>query len=151
MDSVSSDSLPGTNLKVGKMMSSSQFLSIAGILGLVFGLLLVVVPAQFLAMYGSMGGEVVIGMARGWGASLLGLGVIAWSARNSSGPVVQAILLGTFVSALIGGLNSLYGVLMGGMGEMGWLNVVIQAFLVVGAGMLRFGGSGNSGGAAPAE
>jgi len=151
MDPVEVDSLPRTNLKWGKMMSSSQFLSIAGILGLVFGLLLVLVPAQFLAMYGDMGGEVVIGMARGWGASLLGLGVIAWSARNASGPAVQAILLGTFVSALIGGANSLYGILMGGMGDMGWLNVAIQAFLAVGAGMLRFGGSGDTGGAAPAE
>ena len=76
------------------------------------------------------------------------MGVIAWGAKDSSGPVVDAVLLGIFVSALVGGANSLYGVLAGGMGELGWLNVAIQAFLLVISGMLRFGGSGD---AAPSE
>jgi len=76
-------------------MKLNNFLSIAGILALLFGLAFLFVPVQTMAMYGvtlDISGQYV---ARYLGSAFLGIGVLNWSARNAkpNDGGVRAIIL----------------------------------------------------------
>ena len=70
---------------------------IGGIAAIVFGLGLLVFPTTMLANFGlgiSDGAKV---LSRDVGATLIGLGVINWMARNATGDALRALLVGNVV------------------------------------------------------
>jgi hypothetical protein len=76
---------------------------ISAIIAVLIGLALILLPASVMRSYGVEVNDAAIFMARLLGAADLGIGVIAWLVKDSSGSVdLRAILLGgcTAASAL---------------------------------------------------
>ena len=124
-------------------MKLNTFLSIAGILALLFGLAFLFVPVQTMAMYGvtlDISGQYV---ARYLGSAFLGLGVLNWSARNakSNDGGVRAIIMGGVILSITGFIASLFDVFTGPGNNFVWSTVVIYFFLMLGYGYFQFGAS----------
>ena len=70
---------------------------IGAVAAFVFGLALVVFPASLLAGFGVGAPNEAIDLSRDVGATLIGLGVINWMARDAAGAALRAILVGNVV------------------------------------------------------
>jgi len=70
---------------------------IGGIAAVVFGLALFVSPESMLAGFGLATPVAAKVLSRDVGATLIGLGVINWMARNASGEALRALLVGNVV------------------------------------------------------
>jgi len=121
-------------------MKLNNFLSIAGILALLFGLAFLFVPVQTMAMYGvtlDISGQYV---ARYLGSAFLGLGVLNWSARNAkpNDGGVRAIILGGVILSITGFIASLFDVFTGPGNNLVWSTVAIYFFLMLGYGYFQF-------------
>ncbi len=121
-------------------MKLNTFLSIAGILALLFGLAFLLVPVQTMANYGvtlDISGQYV---ARYLGSAFLGLGVLNWSARNAkpNDGGVRAIILGGVILSITGFIASLFDVFTGPGNNLVWSTVVIYFFLMFGYGYFQF-------------
>src|SRR5438034_10546276 len=80
---------------------------IGGAAALLFGLALFVTPESMLAGFGVVAPASTKVLARDVGATLIGLGVINWMARNASRAAVRALLVGNVVvQALALGINT---------------------------------------------
>jgi hypothetical protein len=78
-------------------MSSRLALMIGGVAAIIFGLGLLVFPDSMLAGFGlGVPVEAKI-LSRDVGATLIGLGVINWMARNAIGETLRALLVGNVV------------------------------------------------------
>jgi hypothetical protein len=73
------------------------FLAIAAILAWLFGAALLAAPAQFYAPTGMQMTPMLATVAQAHGATLVGLGVIDWLARNAERKGVIAVLAGNLV------------------------------------------------------
>ena len=73
------------------------FLAIAAILAWIFALALLLAPAKFYAPTGLTLTPMLATLAQAHGATLFGLGVINWCARQASGRGLIAVLFGNFV------------------------------------------------------
>jgi hypothetical protein len=70
---------------------------IGGVAAVAFGLALLVFPTSMLAGFGlGVPNEAKI-LSRDVGATLIGLGVINWMARNATGQALRALLVGNVV------------------------------------------------------
>ena len=97
------------------------------ILGLVNGVGALVMPAVFASLYGFAGalspGGLVFGQVAG--AAFLGVGIVAWFARNAEDSVARrAIVLGFGMHGAVGGLVVILALLSGVMGPAGWMAVL---------------------------
>jgi hypothetical protein len=72
-------------------------LMIGGVAAVVFGLALLVFPTSMLAGFGLAVPNEAKALSRDVGATLIGLGVINWMARNATGEVLRALLVGNVV------------------------------------------------------
>jgi hypothetical protein len=72
-------------------------LMIGGVAALVFGLALLVFPTSMLAGFGLAVPNEAKVLSRDVGATLIGLGVINWMARNATGDALRALLVGNVV------------------------------------------------------
>lgn len=70
---------------------------IGGVAALVFGLALLVFPSSMLAGFGLAVPTEAKVLSRDVGATLIGLGVINWMARNATGQALRALLVGNVV------------------------------------------------------
>ena len=70
---------------------------IGGIAAIAFGLALFVSPDALLAGFGVAAPVSATVLARDVGATLIGLGVINWMARDATGEVLRALLVGNVV------------------------------------------------------
>ena len=70
---------------------------IGGVAAVVFGLALFVSPESMLAGFGLATPVAAKVLSRDVGATLIGLGVINWMARNATGEALRAILVGNVV------------------------------------------------------
>jgi hypothetical protein len=71
---------------------------IGGVAAIVFGLGLLVFPGAMFAGFGLGGAPVQAEiLSRDVGATLIGLGVINWMARNATGEALRALLVGNVV------------------------------------------------------
>src|SRR5205807_8924196 len=88
-------------------------LMIGGIAAVFFGLALFVSPESMLAGFGVATPVAAKVLARDVGATLIGLGVINWMARNASGEVLRALLVGNVVVQALEILINGYEVVVG--------------------------------------
>jgi hypothetical protein len=70
---------------------------IGGVAALVFGGALLVFPSSMLAGFGLAVPTEAKVLSRDVGATLIGLGVINWMARNATGEALRALLVGNVV------------------------------------------------------
>ena len=116
-------------------MKLSTFLSIAGLLALVFGASFLLAPAATLAPYGVTTDATGIYMSRYFGSALVQLGLVLLLARRVGDGVAQrAIVLGSFAGVLAGLGVALSAQLTRAVNALGWSTVAIYLLLALGYG-----------------
>jgi hypothetical protein len=86
---------------------------IGGVAAVVFGLALFVSPESMLAGFGLAPSAAAKVLSRDVGATLIGLGVINWMARNATGEVLRALLVGNVVVQALELLINGYEIVIG--------------------------------------
>lgn len=120
-------------------MKLKIILVINAIVVAVFGIALVLIPAQLLSLYGITVDTPLKYMAQLFGAALIGFAVLTWSARNSSDSgACRAIILALFVTAAIGCIVAVLGALAGFMNPLSWSTVAIYLFFAAVFGYFQF-------------
>jgi len=122
-------------------MNSKNYFITEAIISFLFGIVLILVPTQFLANYmvdGDNLGAVARGVARAYGGLLIGVGIIAWLNRNAQGAVRKSLLIACLVVALTAGIAYLAEVVPGNVNSTTWTTVGICAFLGTWAILLLF-------------
>ena len=104
---------------------------IGGVAAMVFGLGLLVFPDSMLAGFGLGVPVQAKVLSRDVGATLIGLGVINWMARNASGETLRALLVGNVVVQALELLINGYEVAVGDLPTQAAGGLVIH--LVLGA------------------
>ena len=111
-------------------MKLSTLFIINTIVAILFGLGFVLLPATVLSWYGVTLNDAGLYIARLFGGSLLGFGIISWLVRESAGSAeLRAILLAFFISDVLGFVLSLIYQLQGVANALGWSTVVIYLLL----------------------
>ena len=120
-------------------MNLKTVYTISGVIGILFGLALLLVPASFFSMYGPDTNDALIFTGRLLGAAYIGFAVIAWQIRSASDPDVgKTVLPGFFISYGIGFVAALIAQLSGVVNAMGWSSVVIMLLFTLGFGYFQF-------------
>lgn len=107
---------------------------------LFFGVVLVLIPKSFLSLYDisltTPGAEYI---ARIFGAALLIYTFVGWFARDAEDSVARrAIVLGFFLTEVLGFILSLIAQLSGVMNALGWMLVGVYFVLMLGYGYFYF-------------
>lgn len=114
-------------------------LTVTAIGTFLFGLAYLLFPERLLLLYGITLDPSAQWTARYLGATLLGLAAINWLGRTiQSGSGLRAILVGTFIAALIGFIVSIMELLNGSGSPMIWTTVIIYFLLTLGYGDFIF-------------
>lgn len=124
-------------------MSVRTFLMIGGIIGLVFGLGFLLMPAALASLYNIRLDDSGAYIGQLFGAALLTISIINLTLSNAA--EINHILLGNFIGNTLGFLVSLLAMInqLGGVNSLGWLTVVIYLFLAVGSAYYRFFAQGS--------
>ena len=102
---------------------------IGGIAAVVFGLALFVSPESMLAGFGLATPAAAKVLSRDVGATLIGLGVINWMARNATGEVLRALLVGNVVVQALELLINSYEIVVGDLPTQAAGGLVIHLIL----------------------
>jgi len=86
---------------------------IGGVAAVVFGLGLLVFPTSMLAGFGLAVPTEAKVLSRDVGATLIGLGVINWMARNATGDALRALLVGNVVVQALALVVNTYEIAIG--------------------------------------
>jgi hypothetical protein len=120
-------------------MNLKNVYTASSVLGMIFGLMLVLIPASFFSAYGVEISDALILTGRLLGAAYIGFSVIAWSARSvSDSSVGNTVLLGYVISYAIGLVVSLIAQLGGVVNALGWSTVLIMLLFTLGFGYFQF-------------
>jgi hypothetical protein len=104
---------------------------IGGIAAMLFGVAGLVFPESELAAFGLAATAEARVLARASGATLIGLGVINWMARNATGEALRALLVGNVVVQALGVLINGYEIAVRELPTQGAGGLLIH--LVLGA------------------
>jgi len=88
-------------------------LMIGGVAAVVFGLALFVSPESMLAGFGLATPVAAKVLSRDVGATLIGLGVINWMARDAAGEALRALLVGNVIVQALELLINGYEIIVG--------------------------------------
>lgn len=121
-------------------MVRNMFLIIAAVITGLFGIGLLLAPAQMAATYGATLNAAGILTARIGGSALVALAWIIWGARNGPGAeAMQAVLVAGLVANVLDLLISGYATMNGVIGYgIGWATVVLHILLGAGFGYFAF-------------
>lgn len=112
-------------------MEFKTLMSVNAIIAIPVGIACILAPAQLLATYGISLPPMGLVIYQFWGAFLLGLGMLVWSARSIEERGVQrAIALSLFITYGIGCAIAVKGQLSGA-NNTGWSTVVLFLLLAV--------------------
>lgn len=118
-------------------MSHKTFLSIAAVIGIVFGIGMLIAPEQVLELYAIPSSEGSKSIARSFGALMFSVGIMNWIARGVEDSVaLRAILYGNLAIHLLTLVIDLLALTSGGMSAQGWGSVILHALF--GAGFAYF-------------
>jgi hypothetical protein len=110
-------------------------LTLEALADLAYGLILLIAPVPFLALYGPAPDATGTFVARFLGGALVGWGVLVWLARDLADEAARrAVVLALFVSSFLGFLAALLDQLSGRPNALGWTTVVFTAFFALGFG-----------------
>jgi len=120
-------------------MKLKTLMVITSIIGLLFGLGFLFLPAWTEASYGvnlDIGGQYI---ARLLGSAFLGYAVLLWLARNTPpSEARRAIVLSVFVTMLLGLILTIYDRIVGIENALAWSSFVIYLLLSIGFGYFSF-------------
>ena len=102
---------------------------IGGIAAVMFGLALLVFPTSMLAGFGLGVPTEAQVLSRDVGATLIGLGVINWMARNATGEPLRALLVGNVVVQALEIVVNGYEILSGALPSQAAGGLVIHLVL----------------------
>jgi hypothetical protein len=120
-------------------MKISHVFIAAAVASIVYGVLILLLPAMMLNGHGMDVNDSAVLMGRFFGSALLGLGLTAWLARNTAPSNARsAITLAFFIADVVGFVVSLMAVLAGQMNALGWLPVLIYLVVAAGFGYFQF-------------
>ena len=122
------------------MPTLKHLFTLHGVIALVNGAFIVVVPALYMSIFGiTIESPDTIFISRLLGAALLTYGFVAWLARDA-GPsdARQAIVLGFFISIAIGFVITLVAQLTGVMNTLGWALVALYFLMGLDYGFFYF-------------
>ena len=122
-------------------MTYKNFVTFAAVVAFVFGLGFILMPAQLVSFYNVTLNDAGILIARLFGATLLGYGLLNWFGRDFRDEQArQTLMLANLATDAIGFLFALLGQLGGvsGINSLGWSTVLIYLVLAAGFAYLRF-------------
>jgi len=121
-------------------MKIKSLLIINAIVAIVFGVVFVIIPAQVLSLYGDeMAGIQLNYMGQLFGAALIGIGLLTWTARDAAdSDARKAIIFALFVGDGIGFVVALINQINNVVNVLGWSTVVIYLLLALGFGYFQF-------------
>ena len=121
-------------------MKLKHLFTVHSVVGLCYGGGMVLAPVPFLSPYDiSLADPDAIFIARLLGAALLTYCLVAWFVRNAEDSAARrAIVLGFFITLMIGFIVSLLAQLSGAMNALGWLVVGLYLLLGLGYGYFQF-------------
>lgn len=115
-------------------MTMKTFFTIISALALVHGVGFVLLPEQVAASYGMATSASTVLMARLFGATLLGLGLVVWFARGGSSESARSVLISVTISNIVGLIVVVMGTAAGTLNSMGWIATLIYLFGAAGSG-----------------
>jgi hypothetical protein len=114
-------------------MKLTLFLALAAAIAIIYGVAFIVVPDFVAVTYGMTPNAALDLLARYFGLTLLGQGVVVWLIKDAvDGKVLRGFLSGFALQSAIGLLVSIWGTVGGIMNGMGWSAVLIYALLLAG-------------------
>ena len=116
-------------------MKLSALLAISAVIAVAFGLAFVLVSATLLELYGITLDKPGTLVAQFFGAALIGIGIINWSARTAPDGG-RSVILGNLVGDAVGFVIALLGELAGVANALGWSTVAL--YLVLGLAFAYF-------------
>ena len=120
-------------------MNLKTFFILFAVVGVIFGLGSLIIPEQFVSSYGVSLGEPGKWVARYFGATLIGFGVLSWGVRNvTQMDTRNSIVLGLFLANLIGLAVAIFDVIDAAGNWMDWINLIVNLFFALGFGYFRF-------------
>ena len=120
-------------------MTLRVFFTICAVIYGFFGLGLLIAAGPFVAIYDVDLDADGSAIANLFGGALTGLAVISWTMRDAAAASARPLLLGSLVYHLCGFLIGLKAVLSGVAGPVGWLIVLVYAFMGSGFGYFLLG------------
>lgn len=120
-------------------MKLQHLLVFAAIVSILYGLGLLLIPAQLFTFYGVVQSAEATLMGRLFSSALLGLGLVAWFARGIDASATRKAVVPSFlIGALVGLIVSAHGVYSGLINSLGWSVVIIYLLLVLGFAYFQF-------------
>ena len=112
---------------------------------LAFGLGFMFAPGPLTELYGVSLDPGGLYVAQLFGAALIGLAIIAWTARTAEkSSLLEAILMGFFIFDLFGFLFSLWALMGNVVNDLGISSVILYGLFTIGFGYFRFAKSDNA-------
>lgn len=120
-------------------MKLNVLLVVAAVIAAVFGVGFVVASGPLLSIYGVALDKAGTLVAQLFGASLIGVAVLNWLARNVTDPDARrAVVFANLAQDVVGFVAILIGQLAGIPNTLGWSSVAIYLFLALGFGYVQF-------------
>ena len=116
-------------------MKLKSLLIIKAIVCLCLGIPILIVPNFVYSIFGATLAAGGVFAAREYGASMIGILMLTWFARNSQESDARwAIILALFVYDAIGAIVTLVAILSDALNPLGWMVVALYLFLALGFG-----------------
>ena len=120
-------------------MKLNVLLVVAAVIAAVFGVAFVVASGPLLSIYGVTLDKAGTLVAQLFGASLIGIAVLNWLARNVTDPDARrAVIFANLTQDVVGFVVILIGQLAGIPNALGWSSVAIYLLLALGFGYVQF-------------
>ena len=115
-------------------MTAKLYLTISAIIAVLFGIGFILIPVRMGVLYGVIQNGTSILNIRFFGSALLSIAVISWLARDfRDWDAVRAVLIGSAVGDVFGGLVNLWGTFRGVMNGLAWSTTILYVLLLLGA------------------
>ena len=120
-------------------MKFNNLLVLNAVLGLIFGIGFVLMPATVVSLYGVTPEPAVNLVGQFFGVELIAVGLLSWFARNVMDSEAQgAIALAFLIANVVGLIISIMGTLSGVLNAFGWSAVLIYLVLSLGYAYFKF-------------
>lgn len=120
-------------------MKLTTFLSIVGVVAILFGIGFVAAPAEVLAQYGIAADRYTAFISRFFGVALINVGLVAWLARGIVDTLGRrSIVLAGLIGNVLGFLVALEGQINGLANALGWSTVLIYGLFAIGFACFQF-------------
>ena len=116
-------------------MNAKQYLTVAAILAIIYGIGFLVIPANLLVLYGTPAPDArIVLTAQYFGVALLGLGLTVWFVRNCpDAGTIRGVLIGNAIGDVVGFVITGWGMMQGLLNATAWSSLIIYGALALGA------------------